>query len=590
MFVMRIFEKLFGQARREPGPANGKRLSSPIAPAVAGEVGGAKEYAVAYEHNLPNSIPASTRQVGWLSVRNLGTRAWHPTPVREGEGPVEIVLYLDDEYHSTLALPKVVEPGAQATIHWYYGSPREIGHHEYRFELVHHHVTWFAERGVEPLRVPCEVTSEPPTASARLLDRSEEAGALNWWTGIGVSWSRFGPAYPVMARAATGCRLTDVEGREFLDYVMGHGCALLGYAHPRIQQAVSRALASGAVLSLMHELEVEVSEMIAAAIPGAERVLFGKNGSDACTAAVRLARVHTGRPVVLTCGYHGWQDWFAARGGFESTGVPTSGEPLVASFAFNDIASVERLFEVYPGKVAAVMIEPAAPIESYAAPLQDADADFLRELASLARRNGSLLIFDEIVTGFRYPAGSVQGATGVIPDLTCLGKGLSAGMPLAAMAGRREIFGSSIDRIGYGPTFKGETYSLAAAREALTIYRESDVPGHIDRFAQRLRSAIDQVCRSLDVPARVTGPSFRMGLTIDEPDPVRRRLLRTLLHQELMRNGVLSNMGYFLPSFAHGDDELAPTTDAVERALATVAEASRDDRFASRLEISPVHD
>lgn len=546
-------------------------------------------YGVRYEHNLPASLPAGTRRVGWLTLTNEGTRAWSPTATGPGQGPVEVAVYLDDRLHAALPLPRTVLPGDRVSLHWYDRAPAQSGRHEYRFELVEHHVTWFAEQGVPPLRVPCDVTAERPTASARLLERSEAATALNWWTGVGVSWSRDGGSYPVMARHASGCRLTDVEGREYLDYVMGHGCALLGYAPERIQAAVARALSSAAVLSLMHELEVEVAEQIAAAVPGAERVLFGKNGSDACTAAVRLARAHTGRRLVLFCGYHGWQDWNVEPNGFASTGVPERDEPLALRFPFNDLESVARLFELHRGRIAAVILEPAGPIEGYNGPLDDADPAFLRELAALTRREGALLVFDEIVTGFRYREGSVQRATGVIPDLTCLGKGLSAGMPLAAMAGRADLFAASIGKIAYGPTFKGEVYSFAAAREALAIYREIDVPAHVWSYGRRLQQAIDRICADLDAPARMIGPPFRMLLAFDEPDPERLRLTRTLMQQELLRNGLLCNMTFFIPSHAHDDRALARTCEAFGRALETVMEARRLDCVASRLEIAPVH-
>ena len=552
--------------------------------------GAPPEYAVEYDHNLPERIPAGTRFVGWLTFVNRGIRTWEPGIATDGTGPFEAVMRRDGELAGSFPIPRVVPPGESVTLHGWFRAPERPGRYEYTVEMVHHHVTWFAERGADPLRVAVEVTADAPTVSARLLDRSEAALALAWWTGIGVSWSRRGPGYPVIARSANGCRITDVEGRTFIDYVMGHGCALLGYANERIARAVAESLASAAVLSLTSELEVEVAERIRAMIPGAERVLFGKNGSDACTAAVRLARVHTLRPVVLFCGYHGWQDWFVERLGFAGTGVPGRAEPLVERFRYGDLEEVERLLARHRGRVAAVMVEPAAPIERYGEPLRDADPRFLASLAALTRSEGALLVFDELVTGFRYRDGSVQRATGVVPDLTCLGKGLAAGMPLSALGGRREIFDRSIGRIAYGPTYQGEGASLAAAREALAVYREVDVPAHLARFSGALATGIDRICGAFDLPARTSGPPFRMVVSFDDDDPVRRRLTRTLLQQELMRHGVLSNQGLLMPSLAHDDAALAQTLAAFERALGTVRDARRDGRFAGRLEISPAHE
>src|SRR5262249_41676961 len=154
---------------------------------------------------------------------------------------------------------------------------------------------------------------------------------------------------------------------------------------------------TGPLVSLGHPLMLEVAETLCDMFPGAEAATFGKNGSDVCTAAVRLARVYTGRPVVLVCGFHGWQDWYVERFGFAGPGVPSRGEALVASFRFNDLEDAARLLEAHRGRVAAVMLEPSGPIEGTNGPLQDVDPAFLKELAALARRAGALVVFDELI-------------------------------------------------------------------------------------------------------------------------------------------------------------------------------------------------
>ena len=189
------------------------------------------------------------------------------------------------------------------------------------------------------------------------------------------------------------------------------------------------------------------------------------------------------------------------------------------------------------------------------------------------------------MSGFRYRGGSVQQATGVVPDLTCLGKALSGGMPLSALVGRKEIFQASIGRISYEPTFKGEAYSFAAAREALRIYREQDTPALVWAFGERLRTLLHALCQESGVPARVIGPPYRMMLVLDEADTTRRNFMRTLLQQELLKHGLLTTQHLLLPSAAHDDEALHVTSRAFERALATVATAMKDDSFASRLEI-----
>ncbi|MCF8143844.1 MAG: aminotransferase class III-fold pyridoxal phosphate-dependent enzyme [Deltaproteobacteria bacterium] len=419
----------------------------------------------------------------------------------------------------------------------------------------------------------------------------DQACQLNNWFSLpsqGISWSSSGQAYPLFARHSKGCRFTDIEGRTYLDYIMGWGCALLGHANERIQQAVIESMTSGAISSLPHHLEMDVSRKLCEDIPCAEMVLFGKNGSDVCTAAARLARRYTGRKKILVCGYHGWQDWYVEKQGFTHTGVPEHGEQLVYPFQFNDEDHLQGLMETHKGQIAAVMLEPAGPVEGLNGPLRDADQNFLRALASRTRTEGAILIFDEIITGFRYPGGSVQKATGVIPDLACFGKGLSAGMPLSALVGRRDIFQSTMPNIFYGPTFKGEVYSFAAANEALTIYRELDVPGHIWDYGNRLKTSINRLCKETVPAAELIGPPFRMLMRFKEADPQTVVLMRTLLQQELLKQGLVTYMGVMLPSMAHDDQSLDETVTKFKHALEVLAIAHRHNAFAKYLEIPPM--
>jgi glutamate-1-semialdehyde 2,1-aminomutase len=540
------------------------------------------EYGAAWVgHNLPSRVPGGEVLAGWLAVENRGRKTWQ-------QGSVLIAVDLDGTRAFHLPLPHPVESGERATLHWVFRTTKKAGRHEFKIDLVEQDVTAFEHQGVQPLRVSFEVVEQPVPETGRLRDQVLETHARGWLPCDGVSWSRTGRGYPQFAREARGCRITDVEGREYVDYLMGWGTALLGYAHERVQAAVAGALASGATLTLTHHLMPEVAEQLCAMFPGAEAATFGKNGSDVCTAAVRMARVHTGRPVILHSGYHGWQDWYAERYGFAATGIPTREEPLLATFEPNNLEQLVRLLDVHRGKVAAVMLEPAGAIQGSSGPIQDADPAFLKEMAALARQEGALVIFDEILTGFRHLGGSVQHATGVIPDLTCVGKALSGGMPLSALIGRKEIFDGAIGRIFFEPTFKGEVYSFAAAREALAIYREQDIPARIQAFGNRLREMIDRMCEDFRVPARVIGPPFRMLVAFAEEDGRRRVLMRTLLQQELMQGGVLTTQNLFLPSAAHDEEALEVTRRAFEHALGVLAEAMKNDRFVSRLEIPPL--
>jgi glutamate-1-semialdehyde aminotransferase len=533
------------------------------------------------DHNLPSQVPGGEVLAGWLAVENRGTRTWQP-------GPFLMAIDLDGTRAFHVPLPHPVGPGERAILHWVFRATSAAGPHTFKIDLMEQDVTMFESQGVPPLQVAFEIVEPPASETRRLRDQVLETHARSWLPCDGVSWSRTGRGYPQFAREARGCRITDVEGNRYVDYLMGWGTALLGYAHERIQDAVAGALASGATLTLTHRLMPEVAERLCDMFPGAEAATFGKNGSDVCTAAVRMARAFTGRTVILHSGYHGWQDWYAERYGFAATGIPNREDPLLATFEPNNLEQVAKLLDIHRGNVAAVMLEPAGAIQGSSGPIQDADPVFLKEMAALARREGALVIFDEILTGFRHAGGSVQHATGVVPDLTCLGKALGNGMPLSALIGRKEIFDATIGRIFFEPTFKGEAYSFAAAREALRIYREQDVPARIQDFGNRLRNLIDRMCGDSGIPARMIGPPFRMLVAFEEEDARRRTLMRTLLQQELIQGGVITTQNLFLPSLAHDDEALEITRRAFERALGTLAEAMKSDRFVPLLEIPPL--
>jgi glutamate-1-semialdehyde aminotransferase len=399
----------------------------------------------------------------------------------------------------------------------------------------------------------------------------------------GVARGRDGRPYPLFLREARGCRVRDLEGNEWIDYVMGWGSALLGYAHPEVQAAVMPHLGSGAVLSLPHGLEMDLTSALLSRFPGSDAVLFGKNGSDVCTAAVRITRMHTGQRKVLFSGYHGWQDWYADVACPELAGPAAA--PAAFRFRLNDLADFQKRVDEHRGEVAAVVLEPAAQVEGVDGPVRDADAKFLSSVATTCRKHGILLVFDEIMTGFRYPGGSVQQATGVVPDLTCLGKALTSGWPLSALLGRREVLEGTMSRIYYHPTFKGEAYSFAAALAALDVYDREDVAGRVRAYGTHLMEEVTRLSKELGVAGSMIGQPYRMVYRFEEPDRERCSLKRTLLKQELMKRGVLTFRGFLLPSLAHGEEELALTLNAYRAALGVVRDADTDGSFARRLEV-----
>ena len=542
-----------------------------------------KTYDVAWiETNFPDSISVGESFHGFVRVANRGSRSW---PCRHPEGKnVYLAVYLHEKLYQMVVVPHDVLAGESVIFDFPFTFPEysENGKWQMRLSMVEQNVAWFHEQGVTPLDFEIKVENEKNGANDQAVRLSKEINWGFWQPSSGITRGRDGRPYPTVVRNAEGCHITDLEQNVWIDYVMCGGAALLGYAHPEISGAISRELHSSAILTLPHILEISVSELLCDMIPCAEMVLFGKHGSDPCTAAVRIARLHTGRKKILYSGYHGWHGWYA------ETMAPklrvTSEPSTLFHFPLNDRTAFRKLAEIHSGDIAAVMIEPAAQAESLDGPVQDADSDFLREISQTCRNEGAVLIFDEMVTGFRYPQGSVQKATGIVPDLACFGKALSAGMALSALVGKRHIMQKCIEA-AYFPTFRGEVYSLAAAAAALEIYKTQDVPDQIEKIGNGLMEAINRVSFELGMDGEMTGLPFRMIYRFNEPDIRLRSFKRTLLQQELLKGGILTFQGYMLPCIAHGEAEKEKTISVFRAALDTVKKVSSENAFARYLEI-----
>ncbi|MFH1288886.1 MAG: aminotransferase class III-fold pyridoxal phosphate-dependent enzyme [bacterium] len=273
-----------------------------------------------------------------------------------------------------------------------------------------------------------------------------------------------------------GAYVWDVDGNKYIDYVSCRGYLILGYNYPYVTRAITKQLKDGVAYSLPHTLEIEVAEMLRERIPSAEMVRFGKNGNDATSAAIRLARHITKRDHFLFWGYHGWQDWYSSQTSMNG-GVPKSLKNLGHRFVYNDIESVERLFNGLKGDVAAVIMEPTR--------FERPEKGFLENVKKLAHDNGALLIFDEIITGFRLQKKGAQKLFNVIPDITCLGKAMGNGMPISAVVGKKEYM-KRFPEVFYSLTSAGEALSLAAAKATMEVFDKIDVCGHLDKIGKEL--------------------------------------------------------------------------------------------------------
>jgi glutamate-1-semialdehyde-2,1-aminomutase len=384
---------------------------------------------------------------------------------------------------------------------------------------------------------------------------------------------------PVFLERGQGCYVWDVDGNKYIDYAMALGPVTLGHNHPVVSEAVIQQIGEGNAFSLPHPLELEVAEALVMLIPCAEMVRFGKNGSDATSGAVRVARAFTGRDVIACCGYHGWQDWYIGTT-TRNQGVPRAVQKLTVSFEYNKIESLRRIFAQYPGQVAAVIMEPVGVVS----PAEG----FLEQVAELTRREGAILIFDEVVTGFRLSLDGAQGYFGVKPDLACFGKGMANGYPLAAVVGRREIM-ELFDEVFFSFTFGGDTLALAAAKATITEMCEKKVIPHLWEQGRRLQDGynviateyrLSQLTECVGLAPR-TVVQFRM---LNGGDSL---VLKSLFQQECLKRGVLFTGGHNI-SYSHSPADIDYTLRVYRSAMELVADAVDHDNVTERLEGEPV--
>jgi glutamate-1-semialdehyde 2,1-aminomutase len=377
-----------------------------------------------------------------------------------------------------------------------------------------------------------------------------------------------------IARGA-GTRIWDVDGNEYLDWTMGLRTVILGHAHPRVLAAVAEQLPNGSNFARPSPVELALAELLHRVVPSAEMVKFCKNGSDATTAAVRLARAHTGRDVVALCrdtAFFSVDDWFIGTTPM-SRGIPAAVTHLSVTFRYNDIEDLRRVFAERPGQIAAVVME-AAP-----ANVPAPDPSYLAQVRELVTAEGAVLIFDEIITGFRWHLGGAQAYFGVRPDLAAFGKAMANGFSVSAVAGRREIMelGGIQHTSGrvflLSSTHGGETHELAAAIATISELEERAGIEHIWAVGQRLKDGITRIAASLGVAEQVRCEGYPCSpyLVFRDRDGRDSAALRTLFVQETIEEGVL--MPYLAPALAHSDTDVDRTLEACERALRVYRDA-----------------
>ncbi len=422
----------------------------------------------------------------------------------------------------------------------------------------------------------------------RSYAKSQEcyARATKWTPGASQTMSK-SPlrfplgAYPAFIERGEGSHVWDVDGNEYVDWIMSLAAVTLGHAQRDVCLAVQGQLWDGVNFSLPHRLEREVSERLCSIIPCAEMVRFVKTGSEANEAAIRVARAFTGRDVIVTvgAGYHSWHSWFAAVKP-EHPGVPEAMTDLIRSFTYNNLDSLEQALllaeQVDPRKgAAAVILEPTL--------LTSPAPGFLEGVRDLAHGHGALLIFDEVVTGFRWARAGGQEYFGVTPDLATFGKGMTGiGVPLACLVGRRDIMQYAVLCSG---TFGGDCLGLAACNAALDVYEREPVIEHGWKIGTAFMEGIRELIAEHRLPAKVGHYGVHPKLSWEHPEA---NILMSIFLQETAERGVILHEGGWNVSYAHSEDDLAQSLEGVDGAFKICADALSDGNILARLRGQPI--
>jgi glutamate-1-semialdehyde 2,1-aminomutase len=322
-----------------------------------------------------------------------------------------------------------------------------------------------------------------------------------------------------------------------------------------------------------------VAEKLVEVIPCAEMVRFGKNGSDATSGSIRVARAYTGRDRVALCGYHGWHDWYIGSTA-RDLGVPAATKALTHKFSYNDIESLHQLFRDYPDEIAAVILEPMNVF-----PPED---DFLSKVKELAHQHGAVLIFDETVTGFRYAIGGAQEYFGVTPDLATFGKGLANGYPVSALVGKAEIM-RTVEDIFFSFTFGGETLSLAAALATINKLQREPVIQTMTTRGEAILAGVQSAIDRHDIGhiIGISGHPTWSFLLIKDVVPYSQWQIKTLFLQEMFARGIITFCTHNL-SYAHSQDDINHLLTVYDEVLPLIGEAVNSQKLESYLHCQPL--
>jgi len=386
---------------------------------------------------------------------------------------------------------------------------------------------------------------------------------------------------PAIIDRGLGCKLWDADDNEFTDLAMSLGSVILGHAYPPVIEAAQKELLRGVNFCRPSIIEGQLAELLVEVIPSAEMVKFGKNGSDAVTAAVKLARAYTGRKYIARCqddAFNSIHDWFIGSTVL-TRGVPSEVRDLTLKFKYNDLESCQKIFDQYPGQVACFILEPLS--------LEVPGDGFLESLKLMCEKNGALLIYDEVVSGFRFSLGGAQSLVGVTPHLSAFGKAMANGFSVSALVGQREFmrlggFEHDEERVFLlSTTHGGETHSLAASIATINEIQRTNAIDHFWNFGKKLQDGVVAVAKQVGAEkyVNVGGFSVKPGFSFNDETGNISMVARTLFLQETVSRGLL--MPYVVPSLAHDDLILASVLERIGGALQIMVKAAEGSGMSS---------
>ena len=375
---------------------------------------------------------------------------------------------------------------------------------------------------------------------------------------------------PKFLKEQYGSHTWDVDGNEYIDIVMGCGPVTIGHNHPDINNAIKAQLDRGTLFSMLNPLEVEVAEKLVDCIPCADMVKFSKNGSDVCAASIKIARHVTKRDVIFCWGYHGFADWYISTTD-RNSGIPQAVKDLTKTFEYNDIDGLKVMFEQYKDRVAAVIMEPVIA--------EKPKDNFLQKVKDLTHENGSLLIFDEMISGFRFAMGGIQEYLGVTPDLSTFGKGITNGMPLGVLAGKKKYM-KEFDKVFLSSTYAPEALTLAATSANIDFYKKHNVIDELWKKGEYIEDGFNSVIDKHSIRKNISLAGYPVRLMVNSHDNngVQDPKLATLYQQEMFKHGILCFSGVLMLSYSHSKEDLDLLISAFDKTCRVIREYLESER------------